>query len=372
MSTKLVKISLDQTGDLNERSYNAEWLIELTTPTGPVGVWVHAMNNGPDKIPRFKGDRFTYTVHGVWQGDAACCWKGATYEPVDDSFTLWTAKGSWKTMKRGETAEDNNIDPLSRRTKYHWEFENVTEPAEDGYCMGYLPSIGRGVAPQGPVFTEEGPVEALVGEQTKGPIVNSTGVEFDTPLMIEKRRAILVMQKNFPDELYPLNLVNAYDNTLNSSAYRGFPMDHAKFVGVEATHLQEENQRKFITVTVRILLSREPLYRRPVNRGFSYLMAKKHGEETLVCRIPALDAETLQPYSEPVLLSAAGGLVGGPADVFIPGQPAAPDLNDPENPPSLEDFGCAIGSVPGQSAGQVGNVIPYRLEDRVDYTELLW
>jgi len=367
MSTKLVKVSLDQTGDLNERSYNAEWLIELTTPTGPVGVWDHSRVHGPDKVPFWKGVEYKQHVHGVLQSDFSAYWRGATYEPVDDSFTIWTAKGSWKTMKRGETPEDNTSDPLRRRTKYHWEFENVTEPAEDGYCMGYLPSIGRGVAP----LDQTGDL-ALVGEQTKGPIVNSTGVEFDTPLMIEKRRAILVMQKNFPDELYPLNLVNAYDNTLNSSVYRGFPMDHAKFVGVEATQLQEENKVKFITVTVRILLSREPLYRRPVNRGFSYLMAKKHGEETLVCRIPALDAETLQPYSEPVLLSAAGGLVGGPADVFIPGQPAGPDLNDPENPPSVEDFGCAIGSVPGQSAGQVGNVIPYRLEERADYTELLW
>jgi hypothetical protein len=329
-------------------TYTGTWIIDLSTAAGPNSVERHALANGPDRLPPFIGAEYDYVIKGKREQNPRALWRGATFEPVEpDEFTVWMATGRWAPPDEGEHPDDlKEANPLKRRTKYWFEFENVTVPAEDGYCITELTTIGRGGE----------------NDTTRGPIVNAAGIEFESPLMKEKRQVIFAQQKNFASELVPLQLIRQYDETLNLGSYRGFPQDHAKFLGVETTTLQEENGIEFVSVTVRILISREPLYRKPVNQGFQFLALRKvpGGPATgTPVRRPALD-DSYQLVSEPILLNLRGGRIGdrndaGGARLVFESELAEEDTTD---------------TIP--TSTERGEVIEYRLEDRVSYQGLIW
>lgn len=221
----------------------------------------------------------TYDIDGDTADQGAFC-LSFSLTRRSASQTTWDIIANYGPLPPGRQVGDTNVNPIVRPIKYWLEFETVTEQVSKAYNMTALP--GRAV-------------------DTLGPVVNACGREFDEALFEDRSHAILVAQKNYAtlEEIYNINAT--FDFTLNNDTFFGRPKAHAQFRGIESSLIQNENGSTYYTGTIRVLLSRKPLYRSIVNQGWSYFAS---GGDTELTEAKDINNDRV---SEPVLLTTTGG-----------------------------------------------------------------
>lgn len=198
----------------------------------------------------------------------------------------WHLTVNYGPLPPGTQPGDNTANPLDRSTKYWLEFETLTEQITKAYNVADLPNRPA---------------------NTLGPVTNAAGIEFDETLFEDVNRAILVAEKPFAtlSEIYGIDAT--FGKTLNNDTFFGRPKGHAQFHSIDCNRVQTENNIEYYTGTIRVILSRTPLYREVVNQGWAYRDGFGELHEFL-------DADGNR-VSEPQLLTPTGqalasGLVG--------------------------------------------------------------
>lgn len=200
--------------------------------------------------------------------------------------------GEYSTPDPGQTGGDLTPNPLNRPVRRWLEFETETHQVAEGYLItSGLSGINRTVG-------------------SLGPLVNAAGVRFEDAAFEDRQQVYYLQEKHFAtlQEIY--NLVTAYDHTINSAAFLGFPKHCVKFCGLSSSQPMEENGVVYYVGTLRLGLRGTPWYYDVVNCGTQQIKDGKLSDIREKDVDPSATDNTR--ISEPANLNLDGTLITDP------------------------------------------------------------
>ena len=212
---------------------------------------------------------------------------GVSVEKLDTGtrqrFIATVRWGPIPTSGGGSAAPENagKQNPIDWDSTAFFEYQTETEIVENAYNVdGIVPPPGvqgRGV-------------------DTLGPIVNTAMERIETPPQQDVRRTVLVIQWNDWSDWKAYDLNAAYDKTINDDdiqiAGRTIKKHCARYAGCTASppryHQQvtgttaddpDYKQNRYVTLQVRIELSKEPFYWPTISRGYNHWQEKENSTQ---------------------------------------------------------------------------------------------
>ena len=251
-TSNIVSVTGDRTGRV-DRSYTVTWEYNRdssSTVVGPLGAIVYAQSVGPDKVPAYNA---RYSISGETDNTAFLKNISAARDDPLSAKRKWKITGSFRNIQPGEEPpeKDATNNPLNKPARWWLESDTKTEAIEEAWLETELDETVAGIA-----------------KGTKGALVNAAGKPYDTPLLQDMHRTVIVMQKNYPSLNAMHNLNRTYIMTTNNQTYFGYKKHCAAYQGTECGEPQSENNITYWTAVTRVVLSSDPMYRRLVNEGF--------------------------------------------------------------------------------------------------------
>lgn len=162
----------------------------------------------------------TFSASIEWKGDG----KKALWN--------WDVTFSPPPQSEGGNGEVSIIEnPLERPPVFNVQYMDIEETLTKAKNITYL---ARGDGSGGP---------RAVG--TEGPIVNAAGIRPDEPIMVTRRREVLIIQKNFAALADIVSLNAEFEETTNDGTVQGYTARRLAYQLTESLGRQYENGYEF-------------------------------------------------------------------------------------------------------------------------------
>ena len=277
----------------NDRYTVTYRILSDTREVEPIRIYGEAITASPDPLP----ERYdTYNYYGSFDDSALAL--DYDFSPRDDKMSQWDVRVTFRRPESPDENPDNDqIDPLDRSTKWSVEWEDWTSPIIKAELRTALSAIPRNVG-------------------DIGAPVNAVNEQFDTPLIRNHKRMILIGKKNLGSfeavqDLDAMMLkVNSTDYTIEGTTYAPRTL---KLYSVAASDpIFDANtaggaQQFYWQTTVRIATGAEWDHE-VVNAGYRYLdPAYNPATDPIGDKWITEDSNGI-PYTKPELLTLGGAL----------------------------------------------------------------
>jgi hypothetical protein len=179
---------------------------------------------------------------------------------------------------------DRPDDPLSRPTAWRFSFQQTSEVAVDGYEVD-----------------DTDPTDIAV---TRTPILLSSGLPLDPPVMVEVSRPIATVTKNFAQ--WWIGKSEELQDAVNDDTWKGFGARVVKVLGVDAQSAFE-NGASYWQVTFTLGINRKTWDKRLLNAGYSEKRSRSN-PDTMATEVSweRIKDVNNNPITEPVPLDVTG------------------------------------------------------------------